>query len=157
MKIEMSDRRRRSHNVQVALTLLSEQRTSMKGPSVSSTRRQHTPNRSRVSHLSSLSGRIYKFPGPNGGLAGELRRASRLAAHKRGGEDHMSFCDHCEGQRFDRAQVLRVLRATRKRLREPGAACSGDQTLALAIEAVRALDIPHLDSEDEVEDEQIVH
>ena len=69
----------------------------------------------------------------------------------------MSFCDHCEGQRFDRAQVLRVLRATRKRLRESGGASSGDQTLALAIEAVRALDIPHLDSGDEVADGQTVH
>ena len=29
----------------------------------------------------------------------------------------MSFCDHCEGQRFDRAQVLRLLRATRNDLR----------------------------------------
>ena len=72
----------------------------------------------------------------------------------------MSFCDHCEGQRFDRAQVLRVLRATRNRLRGPGVACSGDQTLALVIEAVRTLDIPHLDSVDEVDevvDGQIVH
>ena len=69
----------------------------------------------------------------------------------------MSFCDHCEGQRFDRAQVLRTLRATRKRLRESGAACSGDQSLALAIEAVRALEIPHLDSEDEEVDGQMVH
>src|SRR6266849_5058808 len=51
-------------------------------------------------------------------------------------EDPMSFCDHCEGQRFDRAQVLRALRATRKRLRKLGTVCSADQTLALAIEAV---------------------
>lgn len=69
----------------------------------------------------------------------------------------MSFCDHCEGQRFDRAQVLRALRATRKRLRESGGAGSSDHTLALAIEAVRALDIPHLDFVDEVADGQIVH
>ena len=69
----------------------------------------------------------------------------------------MSFCDHCEGQRFDRAQVLRILRATRKRLRESGGACSGDQTLALAIEAVRALDIPHLDIADEESEQQVVH
>jgi imidazolonepropionase-like amidohydrolase len=69
----------------------------------------------------------------------------------------MSFCDHCEGQRFDRAQVLRVLRATRKRLRKPDAACSADQTLALAIAAVRALDIPHLEPADELVDGQLVH
>jgi len=69
----------------------------------------------------------------------------------------MSFCDHCEGQRFDRAQVLRVLRATRKRLRKPDIACSADQTLAFAIEAVRALEIPHLESVDELVDGQVVH
>jgi len=68
----------------------------------------------------------------------------------------MSFCDHCDGQRFDRAQVLRVLRATRKLLREPNAACSADQTLASAIEAVRALEIPHLEPVDELDD-QVVH
>ena len=43
----------------------------------------------------------------------------------------MSFCDHCEGQRFDRAQVLRLLRATRKRpaIEEPalqGRRCAAD-------------------------------
>jgi imidazolonepropionase-like amidohydrolase len=69
----------------------------------------------------------------------------------------MSFCDHCEGQRFDRAQVLRALRATRKRLRNPDAACSADQTLALAIEVVRALEIPHLESIDDLVDGQVIH
>jgi imidazolonepropionase-like amidohydrolase len=69
----------------------------------------------------------------------------------------MSFCDHCEGQRFDRAQVLRVLRATRKRLRTANMACSADQTIAMAIEAVRALDIPHLEPADELMDDQVVH
>ena len=67
----------------------------------------------------------------------------------------MSFCDHCDGQRFDRAQVLRVLRATRKLLREPNAACSADQTLASAIEAVRALEIPHLEPVDELDDQVV--
>jgi len=69
----------------------------------------------------------------------------------------MSFCDHCEGQRFDRAQVLRALRATRKRLRRPDAACSADQALALAIEAVRSLDIPHLERVEDLADGQVVH
>jgi hypothetical protein len=69
----------------------------------------------------------------------------------------MSFCDHCEGQRFDRAQVLRALRATRKRLRESGDARERDQTLALAIEAVRALDIPHLDTVDDMVGGNMVH
>ena len=69
----------------------------------------------------------------------------------------MSFCDHCEGQRFDRAQVLRMLRATRRRLQTPGAACSAGDALALAIEAVRSLAIPHLELVDDVVDGQVVH
>jgi hypothetical protein len=69
----------------------------------------------------------------------------------------MSFCDHCEGQRFDRAQVLRVLRDTRKRLRKSDTACSADQTIALAIEAVRALEIPHLESADDLMEGEVVH
>ncbi len=69
----------------------------------------------------------------------------------------MSFCEHCEGQRFDRARILRVLRATQKRLREPKAESSAGQTLASAIEAVRTLDIPHLERLDEVVDGELVH
>jgi imidazolonepropionase-like amidohydrolase len=69
----------------------------------------------------------------------------------------MSFCDHCEGQRFDRAQVLRALRDTRRRLRKSNTVCSADQTIALAIEAVRALDIPHLEPEDDSVDGQVIH
>ena len=66
----------------------------------------------------------------------------------------MSFCEHCEGQRFDRAQVLRVLRAARKSLRRHSRA---DEALGEAIKAVRALEIPHLEGPDEPLDEQIVH
>ena len=66
----------------------------------------------------------------------------------------MSFCEHCEGQRFDRAQVLRALRAARKSLRRRSHA---DEALATAIKAVRALEIPHLERFDETSDEQIVH
>jgi len=69
----------------------------------------------------------------------------------------MGFCDHCEGQRFDRAQVLRVLRATRKRLRTPEPGCSADQSLAMAIEAVRALEIPHLEPMDDQVEGQVIH
>jgi hypothetical protein len=69
----------------------------------------------------------------------------------------MSFCDHCQGQRFDRAQVLRALRAARQRLRESRAQCDADQTLALAIETVRALDIPHLDPVEDVVNGEVVH
>ena len=68
----------------------------------------------------------------------------------------MSFCDHCEGQRFDRAQVLRALRAARKRMRESQADRCVDQSFAAAIEAVRCLEIPHLEEDDFV-DAEVVH
>ena len=66
----------------------------------------------------------------------------------------MGFCDHCEGQRFDRAQVLRALRAARRTIRRQSGT---DEALTAAIRAVRALDIPHLEQIDESFDEQIVH
>ena len=69
----------------------------------------------------------------------------------------MSFCEHCEGQRFDRAQVLRMLRATRKSLRARDGACSADEALGLAISAVHALEIPHLDLLEEVGDDTVIH
>ena len=55
----------------------------------------------------------------------------------------MSFCEHCEGQRFDRARVLRALRQLRKDLpdMDPHKA---RQALDLALKAVKTLDIPHL-------------
>jgi hypothetical protein len=65
----------------------------------------------------------------------------------------MSFCDHCEGQRFDRARVLRVLRQVRKDLRRSDRRAAA--ALDLALQSVKALDIPHLDYEDE--GEMIVH
>jgi len=64
----------------------------------------------------------------------------------------MSFCDHCEGQRFDRARVLRALRRLRKDLRGAGRRRS-EEALDLALKAIKTLDIPHLeplDDEDEV-------
>jgi hypothetical protein len=66
----------------------------------------------------------------------------------------MSYCDHCEGQRFDRARVLRALRQVKRDLQRDGraAAC---EALDLALQRLRALDIPHLEWE-EVED-QVVH
>ena len=69
----------------------------------------------------------------------------------------MSFCDHCEGQRFDRARVLRALRDTRKQLQAPDTPCTADHALKLAIDAVRALDVPHLDWADESSESQVVH
>ena len=69
----------------------------------------------------------------------------------------MSLCDHCEGQRFDRAQVLRALRATQKRLRTTRTVRGADDALAAAIEAVRTLEIPHLELLEEMGDSEVVH
>ena len=69
----------------------------------------------------------------------------------------MSFCEHCEGQRFDRAQILRALRAARRRLRTQGSECTADEAVALAIQTVRALEIPHLEPMDEFLDPQVIH
>ncbi len=73
----------------------------------------------------------------------------------------MGFCEHCEGQRFDRAQVLRQLRQTRARLRDNDLSCTADEALMIAIKSVRALEIPHLDPVedqfDETIDDQVVH
>lgn len=56
----------------------------------------------------------------------------------------MSFCEHCNGQRFDRAQVLRTLRQVRKELRAARGGKKADEALALALKAVAELEIPHL-------------
>jgi hypothetical protein len=69
----------------------------------------------------------------------------------------VSFCDHCSGQRFDRAQVLRALRAARRRLRGKTSR-EAEQVLASAIEAVRTLEIPHFDPiDDEYVDGEVIH
>jgi hypothetical protein len=61
----------------------------------------------------------------------------------------MSFCEHCHGQRFDRARVLRALREVRQAWRAKHGAGKTDAALAAALAAVRALDIPHLEPEDD--------
>ena len=66
----------------------------------------------------------------------------------------MSFCEHCEGQRFDRARVLRALRQVKKDVRA-GKCRSADEAVRRALAAVRDLEIPHLEWEDE--GSQIVH
>jgi hypothetical protein len=66
----------------------------------------------------------------------------------------MAFCEHCQGQRFDRAQVLRSLRATRQQVRRSRAAV---QALDAAIQAVRALEIPHLEVEEDTPPGERVH
>jgi hypothetical protein len=67
-----------------------------------------------------------------------------------------NFCEHCEGQRFDRARVLRALRQVRKELRDQGHGSHADQALVSALNAVRSLEIPHLVWDDETEGE-VVH
>jgi hypothetical protein len=73
----------------------------------------------------------------------------------------MSFCEHCEGQRFDRARVLRALRAARLRVRESKedrkVARRAEEIFVSAIEAVRTLDIPHLERWDDIVDGEVVH
>lgn len=66
----------------------------------------------------------------------------------------MSFCEHCEGQRFDRARVLRALRAVRRQL-PPADRRRCAAALDAAMQAVRGLDIPHLELMDEGYD--IIH
>ena len=61
----------------------------------------------------------------------------------------MDFCDHCQGQRFDRAQVLRALRAMRRELRTSKRQPGADHAIAMAIQTIRALELPHLEPEDD--------
>ena len=69
----------------------------------------------------------------------------------------MSFCEHCAGQRFDRAQVLRALRAARKRLTDGPELCSAVEALDDVIQAVREMEIPHLEPLDEMGDDTVIH
>jgi len=66
----------------------------------------------------------------------------------------MSFCEHCEGQRFDRAQVLRLLRTVRKNLKKR---CSAAEALRDTIKAVRALEIPHVERLEDIITGDVVH
>jgi hypothetical protein len=69
----------------------------------------------------------------------------------------MSFCEHCQGQRFDRAQILRALRETQRHLRQSTGSKEAAQALAVAIATIRRLDIPHLDPEEDDVAGQSVH
>ena len=66
----------------------------------------------------------------------------------------MSFCDHCDGQRFDKSRLLRLLR---RHLRECAPSSGGSEALTKVIEAIRLLDIPHLDRFEDGVDEEVVH
>ncbi len=67
----------------------------------------------------------------------------------------MSFCEHCQGQRFDRAQVLRTIRQIREELRHSQPDPAVDRALALTLHTVRALEIPHLEPEES--EDPVVH
>ncbi|MGE0591901.1 MAG: hypothetical protein AB7G23_02110 [Vicinamibacterales bacterium] len=67
----------------------------------------------------------------------------------------MSYCEHCQGQRFDRAQVLRALREIRHDMRQRRAGREVDDAVKVIMHAVRALEIPHLDPVED--DDPIVH
>lgn len=66
----------------------------------------------------------------------------------------MEYCEHCEGQRFDRARVLRALRSIRQGLRA-GDGRDARAVIDQALRAVQDLDLPHLDFEDF--DDEIIH
>ena len=66
----------------------------------------------------------------------------------------MSYCEHCEGQRFDRARVLRALRQVQKELRAGGRG-RPDEAIALALRTVRSLEIPHLEIIET--DDEVIH
>ena len=59
----------------------------------------------------------------------------------------MSYCEHCEGQRFDRARVLRLLRQVRKDFEQADNG-SAEEALDQVLQAIRTMDIPHLEWED---------
>jgi hypothetical protein len=59
-----------------------------------------------------------------------------------------NFCEHCEGQRFDRAQVLRTLRRVRHDLRRQRCGPKVDEAILAALKAVASLELPHLELED---------
>jgi hypothetical protein len=66
----------------------------------------------------------------------------------------MSYCDHCDGQRFDRARVLRALRQVKRELGRGDRQTACD-ALDLALHAIKSLEIPHLEWEDVPN--QVVH
>ena len=69
----------------------------------------------------------------------------------------MSFCDHCAGQRFDRAQVLRALRVARKNLQYSQHTNDADLIIAEAIKIVSHLEIPHVEPLDEPIENPVIH
>ncbi|MGE0704946.1 MAG: hypothetical protein AB7F99_10865 [Vicinamibacterales bacterium] len=66
-----------------------------------------------------------------------------------------NFCEHCQGQRFDRARVLRALRQVRSDLRQSRVDPTAEDAITRALRSVMALDVPHLEPEEE--EYQVVH
>ena len=69
----------------------------------------------------------------------------------------MSFCEHCQGQRFDRAQVLRALRETQRKLRRSPGSKVAAQAIAVAIDTISRMEIPHLEPDEEDVTGESVH
>ena len=69
----------------------------------------------------------------------------------------MSFCEHCQGQRFDRARVLRALRQMRREVRLANGGADIEAAVIKAQSAVRALDIPHVEPLEDDDDDVVVH
>ena len=68
----------------------------------------------------------------------------------------MSFCEHCQGQRFDRARVLRVLRQLRRELRAAGPRRGeSDHVFERVLDTLRQLEIPHVEVEEDTT--EVVH
>jgi len=62
----------------------------------------------------------------------------------------MSFCEHCQGQRFDRARILRAVRQLRREFRAAGThRTTCDSVFERVLETLSDLEIPHLEFEDE--------
>jgi hypothetical protein len=66
-------------------------------------------------------------------------------------------CDHCLGQRYDRARVLRALRQARRDLAKTGPRDPADAALAAVIQTIRTLDIPHVEFDDDFNTSTVVH
>lgn len=69
----------------------------------------------------------------------------------------MAFCEHCTGQRYDRARVLRALRQLRRNHVAGSRRDPTDAILSAAIQAIRALDVPHLDPPPDVNESTVIH
>ena len=68
-----------------------------------------------------------------------------------------NFCDHCDGQRFDRGSVLRALRQLRRDLRKQRCGKKVDEALELALKTVARLELPHLVVDEEDAGGEVVH